>query len=71
MVCATCIGKLDGIHTFASMALKSQEKLKKEYSKSLITNSFETVDSTDNCANNLEDRGLLHSILTKVLNFIY
>ncbi|OXU31145.1 hypothetical protein TSAR_015974 [Trichomalopsis sarcophagae] len=53
MVCASCVGKLDGIHAFATMALRSQERLRQA-----------SVDSSDSSDSPL-DRGLLHSILTK------
>ncbi|XP_014203985.1 zinc finger protein 26-like [Copidosoma floridanum] len=64
MVCTTCIDKLDGIHDFATMALRSQEKLKQELLR-VPGDPTIVVDSLDSCPDKLEDRGLLHSILTK------
>lgn len=68
MVCASCVGKLDGIHAFATMALRSQEKLKQELLKTPpdLPVTVDSSDSSDSLPNKLGERGLLHSILTKV-----
>ncbi|XP_058792916.1 zinc finger protein 32-like isoform X2 [Phymastichus coffea] len=67
MVCASCVGKLDGIHAFATMALRSQEKLKQELLKTPpdLPVTVDSLDSSDSLPNKLGERGLLHSILTK------
>lgn len=72
MVCVSCVDKLDGIHAFASMALRSQERLKQEIivgrtNADLTTLSVDSSDSSDSPL----DRGLLHSILTKVIFFAF
>lgn len=51
IMCQMCFKKLESIHNFAAMALKSQEKL---------NNLLETE-----VANNIQSRGLLHTYLTK------
>ncbi|XP_011504407.1 PREDICTED: zinc finger protein 771-like [Ceratosolen solmsi marchali] len=67
MVCAPCIGKLDGIHAFATMALKTQERLKQELLRTTsgLVVTVDCLDNSDSSLNKLGDRGLLHSILTK------
>ena len=73
MVCITCIKRIEGIHRFAMMACRTQEILRLK-----LYGAFDNVDSTQdmdvaeikdiqNSGKKLEDRGLLHSILTKVI----
>ncbi|KAL0108629.1 hypothetical protein PUN28_015233 [Cardiocondyla obscurior] len=69
MVCSTCIKRLEGVHRFAMMAYRTQEKL-----RSLL---YDNIDNTNpvqddikiqnikDPAKKAENRGLLHSILTK------
>ncbi|XP_048265563.1 zinc finger protein 90-like isoform X3 [Bombus affinis] len=69
MVCVTCIKRLESIHRFAMMAYRTQEKLKSQlYSNSDDTNiqdvERESVKDVQN-TRRIEDRGLLHTILTK------
>lgn len=65
MVCGYCVKKLNDIHEFATMASKSQEKLRLELFKTFSENSqtHENVNVSDNKS---KDHGLLHNILTKV-----
>lgn len=63
MVCSNCSKTLDGVHKFASMAIKMQEKLNeflKIQSEELLTKSEITDDDEDHSGS------LLHSILTNV-----
>ncbi|KAJ8670506.1 hypothetical protein QAD02_001765 [Eretmocerus hayati] len=68
-ICEPCIEKLDSIHEFATLALKSQELLEQEILGTSSTVSAVTVESLDGSddvqLNKAENRGLLHSILTK------
>ena len=72
MVCGYCVKKLNDIHEFATMATRSQEKLRLELFKSFsdypIVN--ENVNISDNVAIKSKDHGLLHNILTKVCSII-
>ncbi|XP_017891888.1 zinc finger protein 177-like [Ceratina calcarata] len=70
MVCVTCIKRLEGIHRFAMMAYRTQEKLKSQfYSNNVNTDSqdaeTEDVKTVQEATKRIEDRGLLHTILTK------
>lgn len=70
MICVTCIRRLESIHRFAMMAYRTQEKLKSQlYNNSGDTNTQdierESVKDMQN-TRRIEDRGLLHTILTKV-----
>lgn len=72
MVCITCIKRLEGIHRFAMMACRTQEMLKLK-----LYGVFDNVDSTqdmdiraeirdiENSGKKIEEKSLLHSILTK------
>lgn len=67
MVCSSCSKTLEGVHKFASMAIKMQEKLNeflKIQSEELSTKS-EIDDDEDHSGS------LLHSILTNVSNLFY
>lgn len=76
MVCITCIKRLEGIHRFAMMACRTQEMLKLK-----LYGVFDNVDSTqdmdiraeirdiENSGKKIEEKSLLHSILTKVCRF--
>ena len=68
LVCTLCVEKLEGIHAFATMALKSQERLKQELLTTPINSAviLNSSNNSDGFTNKLENRGLLHSILTKV-----
>lgn len=72
MVCATCIKRLESIHRFAMMAYRTQEKLKSQLYSSTDNVSFvqdvemESVKDMQDATKRIEDRGLLHTILTKV-----
>lgn len=68
MVCSICIKRLEGVHRFAMMAYRTQEKLRSQfYSNIDNTNPVQDDDIQDikDTAKKTEDRGLLHSILTK------
>ncbi|XP_014474550.1 PREDICTED: zinc finger and BTB domain-containing protein 49-like isoform X2 [Dinoponera quadriceps] len=71
MVCSVCIKRLEGVHRFAMMAYRTQEKLKSQlYGNVDNTNSVQheqmhNIKDTQDIAKKVEDRGLLHSILTK------
>lgn len=79
MVCFTCIKRLEGVHRFAMMAYRTQEKLRSLYGNIDNTNpvqddEMQNIKDMQDTAKKTEDRGLLHSILTKVcirLFFIY
>lgn len=73
MVCITCIKRLEGIHRFAMMACRTQEMLKLK-----LYGVFDNADSTQdidiaeirdiqNSGKKIEEKSLLHSILTKVI----
>ncbi|XP_076228681.1 uncharacterized protein LOC116433631 isoform X2 [Nomia melanderi] len=71
MVCVTCVKRLESIHRFAMMAYRTQEKLKLQlYNSTENTNVIQDVglesskDMQDG-TKKVEDRGLLHTILTK------
>lgn len=71
MVCVTCIKRLESIHRFAMMAYRTQEKLKIQlYNNIDNTNTQdmerESIKDMQNTTRRIEDRGLLHTILTKV-----
>ena len=76
MVCITCFKRLEGIHRFAMMACRTQEMLKLK-----LYGVFDNADSTQemdvaeirdihNSEKKKEEKGLLHSILTKVIIFL-
>lgn len=59
MICDSCCKKLDGIHKFATMAVKIQDKFNK-----IATHDLDkTVEPKK-----IEAKGLLHTYLTKVCN---
>lgn len=61
MICENCCKKLEGIHKFATMAIKIQDKFNK-----LVTHSnLESVLEPKK----IETKGLLHTYLTKVRFF--
>lgn len=71
MICVTCIKRLESIHRFAMMAYRTQEKLKIQlYNNIDNTNTQdmerESIKDMQNTTRRIEDRGLLHTILTKV-----
>lgn len=73
MVCSICIKRLEGVHRFAMMAYRTQEKLRSQlYNNIDNTNLVQDDDIQDikDTAKKTEDRGLLHSILTKVCVYI-
>ncbi|KAF5297831.1 hypothetical protein FQR65_LT09902 [Abscondita terminalis] len=55
MICENCCKKLEGIHKFATMAVKIQDKFNK-----LVDSSNNTIQN-----NHSENKGLLHTYLTK------
>ncbi|KYM79039.1 Serendipity locus protein H-1 [Atta colombica] len=71
MVCSTCIKRLEGVHRFAMMAYRTQEKLRSQlYGNIDNTNSVQedeihNIKDMQDTVKKAEDRGLLHSILTK------
>ncbi|XP_011647688.1 zinc finger protein 177-like isoform X1 [Pogonomyrmex barbatus] len=71
MVCSTCIKRLEGVHRFAMMAYRTQEKLRLQlYGNIDNTNPIQDVEMQNikgmqDTTKKTEDRGLLHSILTK------
>ncbi|XP_076385224.1 uncharacterized protein LOC100876446 isoform X2 [Megachile rotundata] len=73
MVCTTCIKRLESIHRFAMMAYRTQEKLKSQLYSSTDNVSIvhcgdmevESVKDVQSTTKRIEDRGLLHTILTK------
>ncbi|XP_032689345.1 zinc finger protein 431-like isoform X3 [Odontomachus brunneus] len=71
MVCSVCIKRLEGVHRFAMMAYRTQEKLKSQlYGNIDNTNpvqdeEMQSIKNTQDNAKKVEERGLLHSILTK------
>lgn len=72
MVCSVCIKRLEGVHRFAMMAYRTQEKLRSQfYSNADNTNPVQdeqtqSMKNTQDTTKKVEGRGLLHSILTKV-----
>lgn len=72
MVCGTCVKRLENIHRFAMMAYRTQEKLKLQlYNNTDNTDTIEDVElesikDVQDTTKKTEDRGLLHTILTKV-----
>lgn len=73
MVCSICVRRLEGVHRFAMMAYRTQERLKLQlFSNVDNTNSvpedeeMQIIKDAQNTVKKIEDRGLLHSILTKV-----
>lgn len=77
MVCLTCIKRLEGVHRFAMMAYRTQERLRLQLYENLGNiNSVQDMEEqnlkdTQESTKKVEDRGLLHSILTKVYISIY
>lgn len=77
MVCLTCIKRLEGVHRFAMMAYCTQERLRLQLYENLNNiNSVQNMEEqslkdTQETTKKVEDRGLLHSILTKVYISIY
>ncbi|XP_046833986.1 zinc finger protein 708-like isoform X2 [Vespa crabro] len=71
MVCLTCIKRLEGVHRFAMMAYCTQERLRLQLYENLDNiNSVQDMEEqslkdTQETTKKVEDRGLLHSILTK------
>ncbi|XP_020277581.1 zinc finger and BTB domain-containing protein 17-like isoform X2 [Pseudomyrmex gracilis] len=71
MVCSICVRRLEGVHRFAMMAYRTQERLKLQlFSNVDNTNSvpdeeMQIIKNAQNTVKKIEDRGLLHSILTK------
>lgn len=61
MICENCCKKLEGIHKFATMAVKIQDKFNKIVTHSNLDNVLEPM--------NIENKGLLHTYLTKVFFF--
>ncbi|KRT79127.1 zinc-finger associated domain containing protein, partial [Oryctes borbonicus] len=61
IICENCCKKLDGIHKFAMMAIKIQDKLNK-----LVVNTANITASITYENKKGESKGLLHSYLTKV-----
>lgn len=72
MVCTVCIKRLEGVHRFAMMAYRTQEKLRLQFygnvdNTNLVQDEeMQSIKDTQDIAKKVEDRGLLHSILTKV-----
>lgn len=72
MACFTCIKRLEGVHRFAMMAYRTQEKLRSQlYGNIDNTNpvqddEMQNIKDVQDTGKKTEDRGLLHSILTKV-----
>ncbi|XP_043255841.1 zinc finger protein 358-like [Colletes gigas] len=71
MVCATCIKRLENIHRFAMMAYRTQEKLRLQLYNNADNISaaqdveLESIKDAQDATKKMEDRGLLHTILTK------
>ncbi|KYN31462.1 hypothetical protein ALC56_14343 [Trachymyrmex septentrionalis] len=71
MVCSMCIKRLEGVHRFAMMAYRTQEKLRSQlYGNIDNTNpvqedEIQNIKDIQDTVKKAEDRGLLHSILTK------
>ncbi|KAK2581350.1 hypothetical protein KPH14_008117 [Odynerus spinipes] len=71
MVCLTCIKRLEGVHRFAMMAYRTQERLRLQLYEHLDNvNSVQDTEEQNlkdmqDSTKKAEDRGLLHSILTK------
>ncbi|XP_012230056.1 zinc finger protein weckle-like isoform X2 [Linepithema humile] len=71
MVCSICIKRLEGVHRFAMMAYRAQEKLRLQpyvnidNTNSVQDDEMQSIKDTQEIAKKTEDRGLLHSILTK------
>lgn len=59
MICDSCCKKLEGIHKFATMAVKIQDKFNK-----LVTDSINNINNNE--PKHSENKGLLHTYLTKV-----
>lgn len=59
-ICESCCIKLDGIHRFANMACKVQDKFTKLFSNNT------SIPQENSESKVTENRGLLHSYLTKV-----
>ncbi|XP_012284632.1 zinc finger protein 625 isoform X2 [Orussus abietinus] len=71
MVCSTCVKRLEGVHRFATMAHRTQEKLRLQlygvFDDITAPRDVDTDKQKDpqDTTKKMEDRGLLHSILTK------
>ncbi|XP_076640166.1 uncharacterized protein LOC143351941 isoform X3 [Colletes latitarsis] len=71
MVCVTCIKRLENIHRFAMMAYRTQEKLRLQLYNNADNISaaqdveLESIKDVQDATKKMEDRGLLHTILTK------
>lgn len=69
MVCSICIKRLEGVHRFAMMAYRTQEKLRSQFYGNIDnTNSIQDdeMPNIKDTQKKTEDQSLLHSILTKV-----
>lgn len=72
MVCGTCIKRLESIHRFAMMAYRTQEKLRLQLYNNIDNTSamddieVESIKDMHDATKKIQDRGLLHTILTKV-----
>lgn len=72
MVCSICIKRLESVHRFAMMAYRTQEKLRSQlYGNVDNTNpvqdeQMQNIKDTQDISKKVEERGLLHTILTKV-----
>lgn len=77
MVCSVCIKRLEGVHRFAMMAYRTQEKLRSQlYGNIDNTNpvqdeEIQNIKDTQDITKKVEERGLLHSILTKVCVMLF
>lgn len=85
MVCSTCAKRLEGVHRFATMAYRTQERLRLQFNDVRTSDDPEEIGHEKNAGSDekekikrfsedreklmQKDRGLLHSILTKVLFF--
>ncbi|XP_019700693.1 zinc finger protein 493 isoform X2 [Harpegnathos saltator] len=71
MVCSVCIKRLEGIHRFAMMAYRTQEKLRSQFYDNVDNTNpvqdeeIQSIKDMQDIPRRIEDRGLLHSILTK------
>lgn len=64
MVCSNCSSKLEGVHKFASMAVKMQDKLKNYLNIESVEEPSSSSSATEEEINHTGS--LLHSILTNV-----
>ncbi|XP_070161166.1 zinc finger protein 391 [Polyergus mexicanus] len=68
MICSICIKRLEGVHRFAMMAYRTQEKLRSQFYNNIDNTHLvqdDEIQDIKDTAKKAEDRGLLHSILTK------